>query len=339
MNIAVLLGGISSERNISLLTGRAITRALREKGHTVKAIDPMRGADGLMTDEELEQVKAAEITAEELKRFEPRKLMECVNSSLFDDVEIAFIALHGKYGEDGAIQSLLQLRGIPFTGTNVLSSAIAMDKNMSKMLFASSHVSTAPWIALTKEQFEDMELITEIRGELGRDLVVKANDQGSTVGMYILKNAHPDEIKEAILKAADFSDMVLIEKYIPGRELTVPVVGDEALPIIEIIPHEGFYDFTNKYTKGNTEYVCPADLSADVTEFVQNLAIAAHRSLGCSVLSRVDFRLDEENQPFCLEVNTIPGMTETSLVPKAAKEVGIEFGDLCERIIELSRER
>ncbi|HYF01969.1 MAG TPA: D-alanine--D-alanine ligase [Patescibacteria group bacterium] len=339
MNIAVLLGGISSERNISLLSGRAITRALREKGHSVKAIDPMRGADGLMTDEELDQVKAAEITAAELKKFDPRKLMECINSDLFNDVEVVFIALHGKYGEDGSIQTLLELRGIPYTGTNVLSSAIAMDKNMSKMLFASGGVSTAPWIAITREQFEDMDLISEIRGELGRDLVIKANDQGSTVGMYIVKNAHQDEIKEAIAKAGDFSDMVLIEKYIAGRELTVPVVGDEALPIIEIIPHEGFYDFTNKYTKGNTEYVCPADLSADVTDFVQNLAIAAHRSLGCSVLSRVDFRLDEDNQPFCLEVNTIPGFTETSLVPKAAKEVGIEFGDLCEQIIELSRKK
>jgi len=338
MKIVVLLGGISPERNISLLSGRAFTFALRERGHTVTAVDPSRGAEGVVTDDYLRAATAREVTAEELASFEPRRLVECIQSSLFDNVDIVFIGLHGRYGEDGYIQSLLDLRGIPYTGSGMLASAIAMDKAMSKLLFATAGIPSAHWVTVDPTDAENVTLLMEVLQELRGSLVVKPNDQGSTVGMTILEQPTVESLREAILTAGRFSKLALIERYIAGRELTVPVLGGEALPIIEIIPHDGYYDYANKYTKGRTDYECPAALSEEVQNHVQNLAVAAHGILGCRAYSRVDFRLNEENMPFCLEVNTLPGCTETSLVPMAARQAGIEFGDLLEEIIRLSLE-
>lgn len=338
MKIVVLLGGISPERNISLLSGRAFTFALRERGHTVVAVDPSRGAEGVVTDDELRAATACEVTAEELSSFEPRKLVECIQSSLFDNVDIVFIGLHGRYGEDGYIQSLLDLRGIRYTGSGMLASAIAMDKAMSKLLFAMAGIPSAHWVTVDPKDAENETLLVEVLQEMRGSLVVKPNDQGSTVGMTILEQPTVESLREAVLTAGRFSNLALIETYIAGRELTVPVLGGEALPIIEIIPHDGYYDYANKYTKGRTDYECPAALSEEVQNHVQNLAVAAHGILGCRAYSRVDFRLNEENMPFCLEVNTLPGCTETSLVPMAARQAGIEFGDLLEEIIRLSLE-
>lgn len=331
MKINVLMGGISPERNISLLSGRAAVAALRANGHTVQAIDPARGAQGLLRDDELQAARPAPVTDEEIAAFDPRALVECVESSLFDDVDVVFIVLHGKYGEDGYIQSLLDLRGLTYTGSSMLASAIAMDKITSKMLFSVAGIPTPHWVTLRPDQADDEEMIAEVMREIPGTLVVKPNDQGSTVGMSIV---HPgDDLASAVRLAGHYSNSVLIEQYIPGRELTVTVLGNDALPIIEIAPKEGFYDYENKYTKGRTEYHCPAELSEEVQHHVQNLAVAAHGILGCHGYSRVDFRLTEDNMPFCLEVNTIPGFTETSLVPMSARQAGIEFGELCEEII------
>lgn len=332
MNIVVLLGGISPERNISLLSGRAAVKALRECGHTVRAVDPSRGAQGMLSDEELAAATPRAVTAEELQAFRPSALVECVQSSLFDGVDMVFITLHGKYGEDGYIQSLLDLRGLPYTGSSMLASAVAMDKITSKMLFSVSGIPTPHWVTLQPEQADDEEAIEAVRTEIPGKLVVKPNDQGSTVGMTIVEPG--DDLAAAVRLAGMYSKQILVEQFIPGRELTVAVLGNDALPVIEIEPKEGFYDYENKYTKGRTEYHCPADLAEDVRDHVQNLAVAAHAVLGCHGYSRVDFRLTEDNLPFCLEVNTIPGFTETSLVPMAAREAGIDFGTLCEELMQ-----
>lgn len=339
MNIAVLLGGLSPERNISFLSGRATVNALRERGHNVVAIDPARGANAIVSDEELRLATPQEVTREELDAFEPSKLIECLSSPQFDAVELVFILLHGRYGEDGYVQSILDLRGIAYTGSTMLASAAAMDKGLSKMLFQVAGIPTPYWMSVKPEQANDPDLIAEVLKEINGPLVVKPNDQGSTVGMTILMSPTDENLSEAISHAGEFSQTILVERYIPGRELTVAVLGNEALPIIEIEPKSGFYDYANKYTKGRTDYHCPAELSQEVQDHVQNLAVAAHHILGCRAYSRVDFRLAEDNMPYCLEVNTIPGFTETSLVPMAARAAGIEFGELCEEVMRLSGEQ
>lgn len=332
MNIVVLLGGISPERNISLLSGRAAVKALRGLGHSVSAIDPSRGANGLLSDDELAAATPRAITDAELAAFAPSALVECVQSPLFDNVDVVFITLHGKYGEDGYVQSLLDMRGIPYTGSSMLASAMAMDKITSKMLFSVAGIPTPHWVTLMPEQADDEDALDAVRSEIPGTLVVKPNDQGSTVGMTIVSDG--DDLAAAVRLAGKYSRHVLIEQFIPGRELTVAVLGTDALPVIEIAPKEGFYDYENKYTKGKTEYHCPAEVSEDVAEHVQNLAVAAHGVLGCHGYSRVDFRLTDDNLPFCLEVNTIPGFTETSLVPMAAKQAGLSFEALCEELIQ-----
>ncbi|MBK6291489.1 MAG: D-alanine--D-alanine ligase [Ignavibacteria bacterium] len=336
MNIAVLLGGLSPERNISFLSGRAAVSALRGRGHTVVAIDPARGANGIVTDDELQAATAREVTSDELASFSPIRLMECITSDQFNNIDLVFLLLHGQYGEDGYVQSLLDLRGIPYTGSTMLASAAAMDKGLSKMLFQVAGIPTPYWVSVAPEQADDNDLLGEVIKEINGPMVVKPNDQGSTVGMTILHRVTEEDLAAAIRLAGQFTRSILVERYIPGRELTVAVLGNEALPIIEIEPKEGYYDYANKYTKGKTEYHCPADLSEEVQDHVQNLAVAAHHILGCRAYSRIDFRLTEDNIPYCLEVNTIPGFTETSLVPMAARAAGIEFGELCEEIIRLS---
>lgn len=336
MNIAVLLGGISPERNVSFASGKAIADALTSAGHTVRLLDPARGANCELNAEQIELAMEREVTDDELHSFQPSNLLACVNSAAFDGIDIAFLALHGRYGEDGYIQSLLDLRGIKYTGSKMASSALAMDKIMSKRLMHSVGIPTPEWTVAGPEQADDYTFLEEVRNEIRGALVVKPNDQGSTVGVTIIENGNLDDISRAIHEALKYSSLALIEKFIAGREITVGVLGTEALPIVEIIPHEGFYDYQHKYSKGHTEYECPADIPEHDTEFIQSLAATAHHVLGCTAYSRVDFRLDDDGAPFCLEVNTLPGMTSQSLLPKAAAAVGIEFAELCEKIIELS---
>ncbi|OGU97223.1 MAG: hypothetical protein A2220_06115, partial [Ignavibacteria bacterium RIFOXYA2_FULL_35_10] len=272
---------------------------------------------------------------EELAKFDSKKIIECIHSELFDDIDVAFIVLHGKYGEDGKIQALLELRGIPYTGSNIKASAIGIDKLASKMLFLAAGITTPQWMTVRPKDYGNYDYFEDIRSELGNELVIKPNDQGSTIGITIVDSGNLDDINHGVEEASKFSEIVIAEQFIEGREITVGIVGGEALPLIEIVPEEGFYDYEHKYTKGKTEYICPADVSEDIAEFMQNQALSAYNILGCSGFARTDFRLDDEGQPFLLEINTIPGFTSTSLVPMAAKEVGIEFPELCERIIQL----
>jgi D-alanine-D-alanine ligase len=335
MNIALIVGGISSEREVSLTSGRAVLKALREIGHNVKVIDPVFGDKKVTGDIIFKDLVSGEYPTKEamekLLRDSRRKVIDCVNSDLFDDIDIAFLGLHGKYGEDGRIQSLLDLRGIKFTGSDVLSSAIAMDKNVTKMIFRNFNIPTADWIVISNKDEID---IGDILNKIKLPFVVKPNDEGSTVGLTIVNKE--EDIKSAIELGFKYTDKIMIEKYVKGRELTVSILGNTAYPLIEIKPKEGFYDYLHKYTKGMTEYICPAELNDEISDKAQKLALNAYQSLGCSVYSRVDFLLDSAGELFCLEVNTLPGMTALSLVPKAVKAKGMEFNELIENIIALS---
>ncbi len=335
MNIAVLAGGISLERNVSLASGLAVSNALKSLGHNVITIDPALGADCII-DYNHYTIPELPPKIEDIEKFNTKNIIEAINSNFFDNIDLAFIVLHGKYGEDGRIQSLLELRGIPYTGSGVKSSAIAIDKITSKFLFLTVGLQVPQWAIVHPDEYENYDLFKTIREELGEKLVIKPVNQGSTIGITFVTDGNLDEIQKGIALASNFSRRVLIEQYIEGREITVGILDNEALPIIEIIPESGFYDYLHKYKKGKTEYLCPAELDEFSTEFIQNNALSAFRILGCKGFGRVDFRMDTEGNVFCLEVNTIPGFTETSLVPKAAMQKGIDFLQLCQRIIDVS---
>jgi len=247
-----------------------------------------------------------------------------------NDTELAFIALHGTFGEDGQVQQILEARGVSYTGEGIEESRLAFDKIPSKEKFQAHEVATPAWEIIRAGEQPSLPL----------PYVIKAPRQGSTVGVYIVKEEA--KVAAALSEAAHYDDELLIEQFIAGRELTIGVLGDLALPIIEIIPKSGFYDFNDKYPflnpqgGGGAQHVCPAQIPADQTRAIQDLALRAHRSLGLKVYSRVDVMLSEKDEPFVLEINTIPGMTEASLLPEAAGVAGISYPQLCVRIIELS---
>ena len=327
INVALLVGGTSPEREVSKNTGKSILKALLDLDYKVKVIDPAFG---------LNQPKEIEIFFEEKDYTERtnRNFVEAINSTMFDDVDVAFIALHGKWGEDGAIQSLLELRGIKYTGSKVLASSLAMDKSMAKVMFQHFDVDTPRWFVINKYD-TDFELIkTKIKKFFGYPCVIKPNDEGSTIGLTICRG--DVEVSQAIIKAQQFSKKVLVEEYISGHELTVAVVDQRALPVLEIKPKSGFYDYENKYTQGRTDYIVPAEIPQKVAEHLQHQALLAFNSLGCESYARIDFRVTNDFKSYCLEVNTLPGMTSTSLVPKMAKAACISFEDLIDRIIKNS---
>lgn len=296
--IAVLMGGPGSERDVSLATGHGVSKALRSLGADVVEVD--------VHDE---------------------------NFALPKDVDLAFITIHGTFGEDGQLQEILEERGVPYTGDGVEASRAAFDKILSKEKFREYDVVTPEWEVIKAGQ----------RPTISVPLVVKPARQGSTVGVVIVKDA--SELDSAMAEAAKYDRKLLIEKFVSGRELTIGILGDLALPILEIIPKGGFYDFNNKYpflnpqAGGAAEHVCPAKIDPNKTKQIQKQALHAFRALGLVVYGRVDVLLPDSGNPFVLEVNTIPGMTEASLLPEAAAAAGINYVDLCARIIALSRAR
>lgn len=299
--IVVLMGGPSSERDVSLNTGKAILEALKNKGYNAVGmeLDPPR-------------------------LFEQLKANEC---------DVVFNAIHGKFGEDGYLQGALELLNIPYTGSGVLASAIAMDKAVSKQIFVAEEIPT-PNSRLFKSENIKCDAVQQIINEFGLPVVVKAVAQGSSIGVTIVENEN--ELNDAIAVAKDYDNNILVEKYIKGREMTVAVMGKDdvtVLPIIEIVPHSGKYDYQSKYTKGATDYLVPAALSTEVSAKINLIAEKTFKTLGCKGVARVDIMLDDQENPYVLEVNTIPGMTATSLVPKAANAAGISFEDLCEKIL------
>jgi len=296
--IAVLMGGPGSERDVSLATGRGVSKALRSLGADVVDVD--------VRDE---------------------------NFQLPKDVDLAFLTIHGTFGEDGTLQKILENRGVSYTGEAVEGSRSAFDKFLTKEKFEQHGVRTPAWETIGAHE----------RPRMQPPIVIKAPRQGSTVGVHIVRNA--EEIATAISGSAKYDRELLIEKFVSGRELTIGILGDQALPILEIIPKGGFYNFTNKYpflnpqAGGGAEHVCPARIDEHKTTEIQELALRAFRALGLQVYGRVDVILSDSGEPFVLEVNTIPGMTEASLLPEAAAAAGISYIDLCTRIVALSRAR
>ena len=328
MKVALLMGGRSAEREISLRTGRGIAQALRNLGHEVSALDAANGRLLPASEEE-----RSALPAEAVEKLPASSTSAVANAVAINEAEVVFIALHGGAGEDGTIQALLELAGKPYTGSGVLASAIAMDKATSKKLFLQGGIPTPEWILLSSGD-ELPALHAESLG--GYPLIVKPNTEGSTVGLTVVTRA--EDQPDAITLAAEYGPDVLIERFIPGRELTVAVLGGEALPVVEIKPQGGHYDYEHKYTAGMSEYFCPADLPEPLAERIRDLVLRAARALGCRGVSRVDFRLSPANEPFCLEVNTIPGMTPTSLVPMAARARGLSYDQLVGRMLDLAVE-
>ena len=320
--VALLVGGTSPEREVSKMSGKGVFGALKNLHYSTVIIDPAYGLNQPKSEDEF-------FSEKDFAQISNRNCIDAINSDLLDKVDVVFSAMHGKWAEDGTIQSLLELRGLKYTGSKVLASAIAMDKEMTKLIFKQVGVQTADWISLADNRFESV--IDEIKNRIGFPCVIKPNDQGSTVGLTLVKDE--SQIKDAVNLALKFSSKVLIEKYIPGREITVAILLNQALPVLEIVPKSGFYDYEHKYSSGMSEYIVPANIPAEVAEEAQRQALIAFQSLGCEGYARVDFRMTNENEIYCLEVNTLPGMTATSLVPKSAKAEGISFEELIDKII------
>jgi len=341
------MGGTSAERDVSLASGLRVTEALRSRGHEVVAIDTARGT--LSRDDEKALlakpvVQPTPPSQAELQRMARETLpqMQRVLPSL-RDADIVFLGLHGGAGEDGTIQALLDLAGIPYTGSGHLASALAMDKDLSKHLFVQNEVRTAEWVMATPDagaekgkagkQFRDGAI-----AKLGLPVVVKPSKQGSTVGLSVVKRA--EDLASAVAEAFNYDDEVMIERFIAGRELTVGILDEEALPVGEIIPKHEIYDYECKYQAGMAVEEFPANITAAQTSVVQELARRAFRALKLRGYARIDFRMSTQGNGefFCLEANTLPGMTQTSLIPQAAAAAGISFPELCERIVRVALE-
>jgi len=320
--VVLLVGGTSPERQVSKMSAKGVLGALKNLQYPTIIIDPAYGLKQPKSEDEF-------FSEKDFDQISNHNCIDAINSDLFDKVDVVFSAMHGKWAEDGTIQALLELKGLKYTGSKVLASALAMDKEMSKLIFKQVGVQTAEWISVTDNRFESV--FDEIKNRIGFPCVIKPNDQGSTVGLTLVKDEN--QIEDAVQLALKFSSKALIEKYIPGREITVAILLNEALPVLEIVPRSGFYDYEHKYTSGMSEYIVPANIPADVAKEAQRQALIAFQSLGCEGYARVDFRLNDDNKIFCLEVNTLPGMTATSLVPKSAKAAGISFEELIDKII------
>jgi D-alanine-D-alanine ligase len=334
MKIAVLTGGSSAERSVALASATQVVRALRARGHQVTVVDTTSGVLDLTTEAALLSGKVSGAAADlpALARAERELLLGgLLDHDAIREAEICFLALHGGRGEDGTIQHLLDLAGIRYTGAGAVASALAMDKDIAKQLFQAAGVPVAPWLMVVPGRGVGDDLAAgQVELELGWPVVVKPSKQGSTVGLSVVQGAAG--LGVAIMEALRHDDEVMLERFIPGRELTVGILGDQALAVGEIIPKHDLFDFECKYTPGMSEEIFPADLPATVAHDVQRLALAAHRALKCTGYSRIDFRLTPSGELYCLEVNTLPGMTATSLLPQSAAAVGIEFEELCERI-------
>jgi D-alanine-D-alanine ligase len=327
LNIALFLGGTSPEKEVSKSSSKSIFAALTKLGHNVTLMNPAYGKN-----------QPADIndffSEKEYAPVSNENYVETVNSKALDNIDLVFLGLHGKWGEDGIIQSLLELRGKKYTGSKVLASSLSMDKKMSKILFQHYGIKTPKWVSVPKNNFEHDQVLAMIKENLGYPCVIKPNDQGSTVGLTICNEE--SQVISAVNLALEFSDKALIEEYIDGHEITVGIIENTALPALEIKPKHELYDYECKYTSGMSEYIVPADVPKDVFEKLQLQALLAFKSLGCEGYGRIDFRVNSKWEIYCLEINTLPGMTSTSLVPKMAKAVGITFEELIDRIIKLS---
>lgn len=295
LNITVMLGGPSAEREVSLRSGAAVARALRERGHTVQELDPQPGEWKLPA-----------------------------------ETDVVFLALHGSYGEDGTVQAELDAAGVPYTGCGAEASRVAFDKVLTKERCAAAGVPTARHVVLSDAH-------APLPAVLRLPLVIKPVRQGSSVGLQFVDAAAT--WAAALAESLRFDSEVLVEEKVVGREATAGILGTDPLPVVEVRPKRGAYDYQNKYTSGATEYFCPAEFDAGTTRRIQTAAVRAFEAVGGRDYGRVDIMVTAAGDPVVLEVNTLPGMTETSLLPKAAAAAGIDYGTLCERMIELALKR
>lgn len=340
MNIVVLAGGCSTEREVSIVSGLNVCKALRSRGHRAILTDVFFEADinGELFPEEYDaDAQAAHISAqngrvEETKKNRREFFGENV-LTLCRAADIVFLALHGENGENGKVQAAFDLLGIRYTGTGYLSSAIAMDKGLTKTLFLAGGVPTPKGLTRTKAE----GICTPEELSMSLPLVVKTCCGGSSVGVYIANTE--EEFKAAMEQAFTYEDEVVIEEYIKGREFSVAVVDQKAYPVIEIAPLQGFYDYKNKYQPGATVETCPAELSEELTRKMQHYAELGAKVLFMEGYCRLDFMMREDGSMFCLEANTLPGMTPTSLIPQEAKVLGIDYPELCEKLIEVSMKK
>lgn len=339
LKIVVLLGGYSPERDVSLASGTQIASALRTRGHKVMLVDPALGDGPLRTGEAWQQpgIGTEPPSLAELPEDYGLHYIRAVAYLARRRVDIVFNGLHGGAGEDGTIQGLLELAGLPYTGSGVLGSALAMNKVASKRLFERAGIRTPEWLLVEGQSWDEVSVARNVAATFGFPVVVKPSNQGSTVGVSRVDRA--DQLGGAVRKACAYSPEVIIERFISGRELTVALLAGEALPIVEIIPEHGFYDYECKYSHGKSRYVVPASVPDETRHEAQEMAVKAYQMLHTQDYGRVDMRLSEDGKVYCLEMNTLPGMTGTSLVPKAARAAGIEFPELCERIVGLALAR
>ena len=334
LKILVLAGGLSEEREVSLASARAITAAIRKLGHELAVIDSASGMSLLDAGGNyLLAEDTASLSKIAMKQTDNLALAESIKSGDYKNSDLIFLGLHGGRGEDGTIQALLELAGLRYTGSGILASAIAMDKAFAKRVVSHENIITPDWQLLKKKDFIDIDdLVERIKSHFVFPLIIKPNNSGSTVGLTLVKNA--DRLAAAIEIARKVTGQVLVEQYIAGREITAAVLNGKALPLVEIVPTNELYDYQCKYTKGKSNYLCPAPIGDDIKEYIQKAAAKIYEIIGCSGLARVDFILGKGNHAYFLEVNTLPGMTELSLAPMAAKEAGISFDRLVDLICE-----
>jgi D-alanine-D-alanine ligase len=297
--IGVLAGGISAERDVSLRSGKAVYNALLSLGCNAVFIDVMNNL------------------CEDLKR---------------EKIDIAFIALHGGHGENGAVQGLLEVMGIAYTGSGILASALAMDKEASKKIFLYHGIPVAPFVVIKRDNFKSQ--ISNLKSQVNMPWVVKPAAEGSSIGVSIVNRE--EELADSLENAFSYGERIIIEKYIKGKEVQIGILGQTVLGGVEVRPSKEFYSYEAKYTPGLTEYILPPDVDYSSYEALKNAALRAHNALGCKGATRVDFILSESNDPYILEVNTIPGMTETSLLPKIARLSGLDFPGLIEEMLKLT---
>jgi D-alanine-D-alanine ligase len=340
MKIVVLAGGTSTERDVSLVTGSMIYKALRRKGHDLVLLDVYLGYEGdtdniFALDKDwsenfgaISEINPDISEVRKLRKDNPDCLVGPNVINICSQADIVFLALHGQNGEDGRIQAMFDLLDIKYTGTDYLSSAIAMDKAITKELFDKYEIPTPKGITVTRQDTSKLEIWDTYPS------IAKVNCGGSSVGVYLANNR--EELESAINKAFEFEDTVIIEQYIDGREFSVGVMDGKALPIIEIAPKVGFYDYKNKYQAGSTVETCPANLDTDITKAIQSCAESVYKALRLKTYARMDFRMDKDDNFYCLEANTLPGMTPTSLLPQEAAAIGIGFDELCEKIVNIS---
>ena len=324
------MGGTSAERDVSIASGLRIAAALRSRGHEVTSLDTAAGVIDAETERQLlaTGVQQAPPDLESLAAMTIKSLSPSLGTlPAVREAEVVFLALHGGQGEDGTLQALFDLCGVRYTGTGQLGSGLAMDKDLSKRLFRDNGVETAAWLMAPATA-------SEVQSAFGFPVVVKPSKQGSTVGLTLVREA--GGLQAAIDEAFRYDDEVMLEQFIAGRELTVGILGNEALPIGEIIPKHELYDYECKYTKGMAVEEFPARLDSATAAHVQEQARLAFKALKLRGYARIDFRLDASGGCFCLEANTLPGMTELSLIPQAAVAAGISFPELCERIVQLA---